>query len=290
MASVLRQTDDLQHALQSAALRVQFGNADSDTTTKILPLIVEDGPVVTGRPQARHSMLASLLVHGVLFLFFAMMAGAVGQRLDLMIEQDAIRATLADTDVPDDDVLVPQGTEIILDQTSGPAAKRTTLPASIVEISDQRLPQAVSPENVAPALGEEGKQETGVGTGGEQGLRFQKPKGGQAVTKGSFTVWTEPLDPLPNQPYLIIVQLRVPEELQTFPKSDLKIEVAGTDSFYLLLPDPKRGFQLVGSLPVVAGQAQIAIPIPGAPHLVRDAIRIESRTILKEKQSLLIEF
>ena len=42
-------------------------------------------------------------------------------------------------------------------------------------------------------------------------------------------------------------------------------------------------------LPVIDGQTQLVIPIPGAPSLVRDIIRIESRQILNEKQTLQIE-
>ena len=71
---------------------------------------------------------------------------------------------------------------------------------------------------------------------------------------------------------------------------DLSVEVLGSDTFYLKLPDPRRGFKLVGTLPVIDGQTQLVIPIPGAPSLVRDIIRIESREILHEKQTLQIEF
>jgi hypothetical protein len=47
---------------------------------------------------------------------------------------------------------------------------------------------------------------------------------------------------------------------------------------------------LIGELPVINSETQLLIPIPGADSLVQDAIQIESRKILEEKQSMLIEF
>lgn len=291
MASVLRQPVPLENELKSAAIGIHFGEAEADdrTETLILPPPATGSPGSSTRPFARNGLLWSAVVHGILLLIIASTAGVVS-RYDLVPQFDAIRATLSDRDVIDDDLLVPQGAEIILHPSSGPAAKKTVLPSSITELTADAGELKFDPADFAPAIGEDGEQEQGLGTGGTEGLRYQKPNGGQAVSKGSFTVWTEPPDPFPNQPYFIVVQLRVPEKLTVYPKSDLKVEVVGSDTFYLKLPDPRRGFKLVGTLPVIDGKSQLVIPIPGAPSLVRDVIRIESREILHERQTLQIEF
>lgn len=290
MASVLRQPLILEQELKAAAFGVHFGEAELDEQPDrfSFPLEQPAAPDET-RKLARNSLLWSAGLHGFMLLAIASTAGIVG-RFNSVPEFDAIRASFSDRDVLDDDVLVPQGAEIILQHSSGPAAKKTVLPSSITELTSDEGELKVDPQEFAPAIGEDGDQEQGIGTGGTEGFRYQKPNGGQAVTRGSFTVWTEPPDPFANQPYFIVVQLRVPEKLTTYPKSDLKVEVLGSDTFYLKLPDPRRGFKLVGSLPVIDGKTQLVIPIPGAPSLVRDIIRIESIEILHEKQTLQIEF
>lgn len=290
MASVLPQPVPLENELKSAALGIHFGEAEAveDPQRLIFPPEHPESDEVS-RQLTRSGLLWSAAFHGLVFLVIAATAGVVS-RYDLIPEFDAIRATLSDRDVIDDDVLVPKGAEIILQQTSGPAAKKTILPASITEITSETGEVKLDLAEFAPAIGEDGEEEQGIGTGGTEGLRYQKPNGGQAVTRGSFTVWTEPPDPFPNQPYFIVLQLRVPEKLTVYPKSDLRVEVLGSDTFYLKLPDPRRGFKLVGTLPVVGGKTQLVIPIPGAPSLVRDIIRVESREILNEKQTLQIEF
>lgn len=290
MASVLQQTATLEDELKSAALGIHFGDTEDVRDQNMFPLPAEHrDSAASCRTLTRNGLLCSAGFHGLLFLIIAATAGVVS-RYDVVPELDAIRATLSDREVIDDEVMVPEGAEIILQPASGPAAKQTVMPSSIAEITSDATEMNFDVAELSAALGEDGEQEQGFGTGGTDGLRYQKPKGGQAVTKGSFTVWTEPPDPFPNQPYFIVVQLRVPEELTVYPKSDLKVEVLGSDTFYLRLPDPRRRFKLVGTLPVIDGKSQLVIPIPGAPSLVRDVIRIESREILNENQTLQIEF
>jgi hypothetical protein len=290
MASVLRQSVTLENELKSAAAGIHFGEAEADLQPEIRPLPDELAqPAVSSRRLKHNGLLWSAALHALMLLILAAAAG-VGSRSDVVPEFEAIRATLSDRDAIDDDALVPPGAEIILQQSSGPAASNTVLPSSITEITMDEAEVRFAPVEFAPAIGEHGEQERGIGTGGTEGLRYQKPNGGQAVTRGSFTVWTEPPDPFPNQPYYIVIQLRVPENLTVYPKSDLKVEVVGSDTFHLKLPDPRRGFRLLGTLPVADGKTQLVIPIPGAPSLVRDLIRIESREILHEKQTLRIEF
>lgn len=290
MASVLRQPVTREQELKSAAAGIHFGDAETGPQAQVFFLPDEcSAPAVASRRFTHNGLLSSAGLHGLAFLILAATAGFIG-RSAVVPEFDAIRATLADRDAFDDDVLVPDGAEIILQPPSGPAAGETVLPSSITEIATDDGEMRFDPWELLPAIGEDGDQKQGLGTGGTEGLRFRKPSGGQAVTKGSFTVWTEPPDPFPNRPYVIVIQLRVPETLTVYPKADLRVEVIGSDTFHLKLPDPRRGFKLLGTLPVVDGKAQLVIPIPGAPSLVRDLIRIESRRILREKQSLQIEF
>src|SRR5262249_5050992 len=56
----------------------------------------------------------------------------------------------------------------------------------------------------------------GAGDGEGDGIGVAVPSinvPGYAVTKGSFSVWTEPEDPEPRQDYRIIIQIRLPENL-----------------------------------------------------------------------------
>lgn len=290
MASVWRQPVTLEHELKSAAAGIRFGDAESNLQPEVLSVPDErTAPSGCSRRLTHNGLLWSAGLHGLVFLVLAATAGLVS-RTGSVPDFEAIRATLSDRDVIDDDVLVPPGVEILLQQSSGPAARKTVLPSSITEITMVDGELTYDPAEFAPAIGEDGDRERGIGNGGTDGLRYQKPNGGQAVTKGSFTVWTEPPDPFPNQPYFVVIQLRLPENLTVYPKSDLKVDVVGSDTFHLQLPDPRRGLKLLGTLPVVDGKAQLVIPIPGAPSLVRDLIRIESREILHEKQTLRIEF
>lgn len=105
-----------------------------------------------------------------------------------------------------------------------------------------------------------------------------------AVTKGSFSVWTEPRDPEPGQPYRIIIQIRVPSGVTRFRGSDLTGAVIGTDTYRQAIR-----FKSTDQFPVVDGAVEIPIVVPGAKRLVRDTIRVESR-LLREKQVIHIVF
>ncbi|MDC0308067.1 MAG: hypothetical protein P8M30_08090 [Planctomycetaceae bacterium] len=286
--------DELHDKLESAALRVHFGDANDEltnqTTVPSINVTGDDHHTIPLQRQTAKGLLLSVAIHTLVVLLCAFVATDIESRLDAILDRDAIVASFSDRDFLDEDALVPHGSKMILDPSSGPAASQQILPASIVELTDDGPPQTISPEDVAPAFADDGKQKNGTGSGGVEEFRYQKPQGGRSITKGSFTVWTEPLDPIPNQPYIIVVQFRVPEGLDSFPKSDLVIDVVGTDNFHLRLPDPRRGFKLIGELPVINSETQLLIPIPGADSLVQDAIQIESRKILEEKQSMLIEF
>lgn len=288
MATVFRKPATLQRDLTSVAAGIHFNEAETEQQPEILPL-ADQGPepALASRRFAHNSLLWSAGLHGVLFAVIGAAAGMISS--DSVLEFDPIRSTPPDRELIED-ALVFTDTEMILQQASSAAARDAVPPPTIAEFAVEDARLDFEPPDPALAVQEVGDEEVGVESGDTKGLRYQKPKDGQAVTSGSFTVWTVPSDPLPNRPYLIVVQLQVPKDLKVFPKSDLKIDVTGSDSFHLQLPDPRRNFKLLGNLRVIHGKAQLAIPIPGAPSLTRDVIRIESREILGETQTLQIEF
>ena len=106
----------------------------------------------------------------------------------------------------------------------------------------------------------------------------------RAVSEGSFSVWTEPSAPEAGEPYRIIVQIRLPPDMEQYDVSDLQGVVVGSDGYRKPIP----GY-LKGQLPIQDGYARLVIPIVSADEHVRDTVLIKSKR-LKESQKLLIAF
>ncbi len=159
---------------------------------------------------------------------------------------------------------------------------------------------------LSDALFEYAVESDGKKTSTGNGL-LAAPKGAKVVQKGSFSVWTVPEDPLPNQEYKIVIQVRLPKVVRRYRARDLTGQVEGTDGYRQKIPwDPLwkgrsdvaltvRDGRLValrkeGFLPIRNRVSQLIIRVPPAnKKLVRDTITIESR-LLKEKQVLEIVF
>jgi len=157
---------------------------------------------------------------------------------------------------------------------------------------------------LASAMGQGEGSTDKAGDGG--GVRFAVPEKGRAVTKGSFSVWTIPADPVPRQDYRIVIEVKLPSRIHRYRASDLSGRVVGTDLFRMAIPWdkfwPDRAIR-AGSrgrfirvrkgkgsyLPVKKNRAQLMILVPGAAALVKDTIRIRSK-LLKEQQTLHIVF
>ncbi|MCC7419996.1 MAG: hypothetical protein IT428_06945 [Planctomycetaceae bacterium] len=145
----------------------------------------------------------------------------------------------------------------------------------------------------AAGIGVGGKEGNGQGTGegdgiGDgKGLPFAMPgSGGKVTMKGSFTAWTVPEDPKPEEDYTIVIQIKLPPGVKKIPKRDLEGSIVeGTDKYRLHIPTPR----MPTFLPVSGEFAQLVVPVPGARSLVRDRITVKSR-MLKEIQTLEIEF
>lgn len=126
----------------------------------------------------------------------------------------------------------------------------------------------------------------GTGDGGEgAGMSvgaLNIPK--YAVTKGSFSAWTDPKDPEPGFSYQIVIQFRLPANVKVYRGSDLTGMVIGTDGYKQAIRLSKNE-----AFTVQDGSVQIRQVVPGAAKLVRDTIRVESK-LLREKQVIEIEF
>lgn len=105
-----------------------------------------------------------------------------------------------------------------------------------------------------------------------------------AVSSGSFSVWTEPSEPVAGKPYRIIIQVRLPESVEGYTVSDLQGVVVGSDGYRKTIPGA-----MTGPLPVENGYARLIIPIVSADARVRDTVYIRS-ALLKETQKLLLQF
>lgn len=222
-----------------------------------------------------HSWYTSLLLHAsVLLLLLAIVLPHHSEDIG------GINAVFEDDDGPGDAGMFDQ-----------------EIPDTAIEVqqaSDEPPPENLSVSELIPS----GRTGRGIGD-----FELRMPKGGKAVTRGSFTAWTVPEDPVPGQQYRIVIQVKLPAHLKRYRISDLDGRVVGTDRYQQKLPidDEKpantrtirRGKLVIARrnelLPVRNHVVELSIFIPGAENLVRDTIHIESK-ILKEKQTLEIVF
>lgn len=244
---------------------------------------VEEGEV-TENPHYRRfrQLLAFALAgYGVSLILHTLMTVA----LALFIFEKARTGdySLLFADADDDVVELDETIDTSLDLAGG-AEEQLELPHMQVVNIDQS-------EIVVPAISEELRPQlpaSGDGAGGTKGdgagPGFAMPKGGNVVSKGSFTAWTIPEDPQPGQNYLIVIQIELPDKVTRYRRSDLSGIVVGTDGYRQAIPGITRGF-----LPVKEKRSQLVIQVPGAARLVRDTINVRSK-LLKESQRLEIVF
>jgi len=192
-----------------------------------------------------------------------------------------------------------------------PPEKTAKLPTDLVESFDKLA---------AEGTGNADSQDSGNADSGKGTAPHGGPKtSANAVTQGSFTVWTEPPKPLPNRPYDVHILVPVPKKYQRrYQATDLSGKIQGNDSEFTAVKDyeqvipwdrrnpyrqhtfrrdprrknyvwinPKARYKF---LPVVDGKAELIVRVPGAAvPSVSDVIEVESK-ILKEKQKIKIVF
>jgi hypothetical protein len=142
-------------------------------------------------------------------------------------------------------------------------------------------PAAVQPGFlVAESPGPSGNASNTNGTG------VRPPGTANAVTKGSFTAWTDPADPKPREDYLLVILVRVPDSVRKYTQEDLSGFLTGDDGYETPIGNfTGKGFpkQFYGQFNDKAHR--LVIRVPGAAAKVRDTIQIRSR-ILREEQTL----
>lgn len=213
------------------------------------------------------------------------------------IEMPPIQASLGEEDRIDDLPVL----EII--PTAGPDTQETTQSlqqiAKQIALADRGQIDTIVSDAKMTAVGSAAKD---AGQEGESPF-FRIPESGLAVTKGSFTAWTDPANPQPGQLYQIIIEIRLPDRVKSYRLSDLSGIVIGSDSYRQHLPfdrDSPSAARVTGGaeyetvrrntrIEVIGKTLQLAIKVPGAERLVRDRIRIKSRR-LKEEQEITLVF
>jgi len=105
-----------------------------------------------------------------------------------------------------------------------------------------------------------------------------------AITDGSFSVWTEPENPDPGEPYKIVIQIQLPKGTQEYNLRDLEGMVVGSDGYRKPIPGSQKG-----NLPISSGCVRVLVHIVSADEHVQDTVFIRSR-LLKEAAKMLIEF
>jgi len=209
-----------------------------------------------------------------------------------------IRASLDDQDVMDEDAKLELTPEINL----GHEKQSTNVQqlARQLQIVDAGWIETLQTDALTAMASAESDPEDG--TAGS-GFFFRVPESGFAVTKGSFTAWAEPNNPRPGQNYLIVIQIRLPDDIKRYRIADLVGEVKGTDNYKQRIPYDSRarnataastpdGLKVVTSstvLDVKDNKIQLAVRVPGAARLVKDTVTIRSRR-LKESQELVLVF
>lgn len=134
---------------------------------------------------------------------------------------------------------------------------------------------------------------------------FKLPESGLAVTKGSFTVWSDPETPRVNEDYKLIVEIRLPDGIKAYRINDLSGRVIGSDGYRQKIPYDSKGNGSLSytdenlkevrvtstseSIKVRNNKVQLVINVLGASRLVKDVVQIRSRR-LNERQELELVF
>jgi hypothetical protein len=246
------------------------------------------------------SWYLSFLLHLLSFatataVFWLIGAGLIA---DPEPELQPVRASLADKEVYDDSPLIEMAPNIGLGTEDTDSSVEQL--ASNLRIVDSGLVETLDNAGLTSLAGE--KDNDGGGQDGS-GFLFKIPESGLAVTKGSFTAWTEPENPEPGSAYLIIIEVRLPDDTKRYRVADLRGEVIGTDGYSQKIPydsrhrtaaavtTETRQIPLTGNdiVDVRNNKVQFAIRVPGAAKLVQDTIKVKSRR-LREEQELVLTF
>lgn len=222
----------------------------------------------------------------VLLLLAAIIVHGPDETAELLL--NAAFATEVETSTAPFEVTVPvEEVEPVVE----PVAESAPAEESLQELEEEQLDisdavlSEIAPQGIAAAK-ESANSEASESNEAAAAVATQHVDRAPAVAtrQGSFSVWTEPANPRPGDPYRIIIQVRLPEKTKKYLVTDLEGVVVGSDGYRKPIP----GFA-TGELPIVDGYARLAVPIVSADKKVRDTVFIRSR-LLRETQKLLIEF
>lgn len=243
----------------------------------------------------------SAFLHIVSYFIAVQVFYALGMHLieDESVEAVQLSASLGDETVIDDSAKL----EIIQDISSG----NTNSPSSLEQLArhlnaSNRANELTLDTDVLEGFSQtENGQEPG---GSGAGFMFKMPESGLAVTKGSFTAWTDPANPAPRQNYLIIIEIQLPSSVTRYQLSDLNgSSIRGSDSYQQRIPfdvnAAAKGYgttangrppllKVSDELPIVNNKVQLVVKVPGARRLVKDTIRIKSRRLREEEELTII--
>ncbi len=240
------------------------------------------------------SVLLHTVAFGIAFVLFAWFG-------PIFFDDSAafvIRASLDDTTVLDENARLEITPELNMGMTDG-QSNIERISSNLKAVENGLIDTAAADMLPSMLSAKDNADDAGGG-----GFLFKLPESGLAVTKGSFTAWTEPEVPEVGKPYLIIIEVRLPKAVKGYRISDLSGTVRGTDGYTQSIPFDARHknssfytdenvqhrIRTGGeSIKVRSNKIQLGVKVPGARKLVRDTIQIRSRR-LREKQQLELIF
>lgn len=105
----------------------------------------------------------------------------------------------------------------------------------------------------------------------------------RAVSSGNFLVWVEPAVPFAGEPYCVYVQIRLPERVKRYSRTDLTGVLIGSDGYRKSISGPERE-----DIPLIANTATIVIHVVGAARPEADTLVIRSRLLRQQKTIRLV--
>ncbi|MEZ6121574.1 MAG: hypothetical protein R3C49_00205 [Planctomycetaceae bacterium] len=271
------------------------------------PTALPDGVIADELPVAGRfakltaaSWVLSLLLHIVGYTAAAIVFAAISRTFLEPEDVTPLRASLDDFDRQGEQPKF----EMVVDLESPPGEVQSSMQrwsSSLRTVENGMYDSTVT--DLMPSVGSVESTTDDEEPGAE--FLFRIPESGLAVTKGSFTVWTDPEVPSPNQFYRIIIEVRLKDGIQMYRINDLSGWVVGSDRYRQKIPfdsnHPNYSFytdenmkevKIQGgseSIKVRGNKIQLVIRVEGASRLVQDTITISSRR-LREKQELELVF
>lgn len=290
-------------SVQVPRIRPQTGEEQGDSEAQGVLL---KASVIASSPTAV-SIYSSMTFHLAIWAALLILLPLFGVNWGELVEFDEppIQASLGEEEILDDSAKLDFAGEIEMTQDS-PSRQLEKLKTQLA-VSDAGWLNSSLDDVWQNVPGGDSEDPDGNGAG----LLLKVPKSGLAVTKGSFTAFTIPANPKPGQVYQIVIEVRLPDDVQKYKVSDLSGRVTGSDNFEMTLPRdtlnknlysrgvPPPGYPVEGgklkeiksssTINVTNNRVQIVVSVPGGARMVKDIIKIRSRR-LKEEQELELVF